>query len=96
MRRAEQLGEYMRRTLLETIGAHFSVKQIRGLGLMIEIELNTDEIAADVHNRASDRGLITGTGGVRKNIIRLTPPLVFSGDMAELACRILAETILAL
>ncbi len=96
MRRAEQLGEYIRRTLLEMVGDHFSVKQIRGLGLMIEIELNSDEIAADVHNRASERGLITGTGGVRKNIIRLTPPLVFSGDMAELACRILAETILAL
>lgn len=94
MRRAEQLGEYMRRSLLELLGNHFQVRQIRGLGLMIEIELSSDEIAADVHNRASERGLITGTGSIRKNIIRLTPPLVFSGDMAELACRILAETIM--
>ena len=95
MRRAEQLGAFMRNLLLETLADHFQVKQVRGLGLMIEIELNSDEFAAEVHNRASERGLITGTGGVRKNIIRLTPPLVFSGEMAELACRILAETILS-
>lgn len=93
MRRAEQLGEFIRKTLHTGIGSHFQVKHIRGLGLMIEIEFASDEIAAEIHDRAGERGLITGTGSIRKNIIRLTPPLVFSGEMAELACRILSEIV---
>ncbi|MEW6712435.1 MAG: aminotransferase class III-fold pyridoxal phosphate-dependent enzyme, partial [Candidatus Riflebacteria bacterium] len=93
MRRAEQLGEFIRKNLEQHIGQHFQVRQVRGLGLMIEIEFNSDEVAAEVHNRASERGLVTGTGSVRKNIIRLTPPLVFSGEMAELTCKILVEVV---
>jgi 4-aminobutyrate aminotransferase-like enzyme len=93
MRRSEQLGEYLKSCLNELLGSHFLVKQIRGLGLMVEIEMVSEDVASDVHNRSSERGLITGTGSSRRNIIRLTPPLVFSGEMAELTCKILSETI---
>ncbi|GAB4284766.1 MAG: putrescine aminotransferase [Candidatus Rifleibacteriota bacterium] len=93
-RKSEQLGEFIKKSLHSLLDDFHRVINIRGLGLMIEIELNSEEIAAEVHNRSFERGLITGIGSIRKKIIRLTPPLVFSGSMAELACKILGETIL--
>lgn len=93
LRRSEQLGSFMIDCLHNHLAHKKSVKQIRGLGLMIEIELENEEQALNTHHSASRSGLITGTGSVRHNIIRLTPPLIFTGDMAETTCRILAEVI---
>ena len=93
MRRSEQLGQFMKTTLHELLDSNSLVKHIRGLGLMIELELENEEIANAIHNKACQKGLITGTGSIRKNIIRLTPPIVISGEIAELACKILAETV---
>jgi len=89
LRRSEQLGEIFKETLHRLLGNHALIKQIRGLGMMIEIEFASVEAATELHHRASELGLITGTGSVRQNIIRLTPPLIFTGDMTEEACRIL-------
>jgi 4-aminobutyrate aminotransferase-like enzyme len=93
MRRSEQLGQFMKITLHELLDSNHLVKHIRGLGLMIELELENEEIANSIHNSACQKGLITGTGRIRKNIIRLTPPIIISGEMAEMACKILAEAI---
>lgn len=93
MRRSEQLGEFIKNCLHQMLDDHYNVKHIRGLGLMIELELSSEEIAAETHLKASERGLITGTGSIRRNVIRLTPPLIFSGEMGELVCKILSETI---
>ncbi|MGM0601570.1 MAG: aminotransferase class III-fold pyridoxal phosphate-dependent enzyme, partial [Candidatus Rifleibacteriota bacterium] len=93
MRRSEQLGQFMKNTLHELLDTNSLVKDIRGLGLMIELELENEEIANAIHNNACTKGLITGTGGIRKNIIRLTPPIIISGEVSELACKILAEAI---
>lgn len=93
MRRSEQLGQFMKITLHELLDSNHLVKHIRGLGLMIELELENEEIANSIHNAACKKGLITGTGRIRKNIIRLTPPIIISGEIAELACKILAEAI---
>lgn len=93
MRRSEQLGNFMKSRLSQSLKNHFLVKSIRGLGLMLEIEFADPQYAAEIHKQTCNRGLITGTGSVRHNIIRLTPPLVFNGEMAELTCKLLEETI---
>ncbi|PKL44448.1 MAG: hypothetical protein CVV41_07365 [Candidatus Riflebacteria bacterium HGW-Riflebacteria-1] len=95
LRRSEQLGEYLKEKLHEVLGANPLINYIRGLGLMLEIELINQESALATHHRASRAGLITGTGNVRPGIIRLTPPLIFSADMADETVRILAQTIAA-
>lgn len=93
LRRSEQLGNFLKDCLHEHIGAKPIVKQVRGLGLMIEIELENHEVAMAAHRRASVLGLITGTGNVRPNILRLTPPLIFTSEMAEFTCKTLAEIL---
>jgi 4-aminobutyrate aminotransferase-like enzyme len=95
LRRSEQLGEFFKEKLHATIGTHPLLQNIRGLGLMIEIELISQESALATHHRASRAGLITGTGNVRPGILRLTPPLIFTADMAEETVKILAAAISA-
>lgn len=93
LRRSEQLGQAFKEILHHKIGSHKLVKQIRGLGMMIEIELESGETALNHHHRASELGLITGIGNVRPNVIRLTPPLIFSGEDTEKACQIILEAL---
>ncbi len=92
-RRSEQLGEVFKDLLNRKIGQNKLVKQIRGLGLMLEIELLNGEAAMNLHNRASDLGLVTGIGNVRPNVIRLTPPLIFTGHMVEESVEILCRAL---
>ncbi len=93
LRRSEQLGEFFKEKLHAALGTHPLLRHIRGLGLMIEVEMINQEIALATHHRASRAGLITGTGNVRPGILRLTPPLIFTADMAEETTRILAAAI---
>lgn len=93
LRRSEQLGLFLRERLHEALGSHPLLRHIRGLGLMIEVELINQESALATHHRASRAGLITGTGNVRPGILRLTPPLIFTADMAEETVRILVDAI---
>lgn len=50
------------------------IKEIRGMGLMIGIEINGN--ASDVQNKALKNGVVVGTAG--SNVIRLLPPLNIS------------------
>jgi 4-aminobutyrate aminotransferase len=78
------------------------VGDVRGLGLMIGIEIvrdrNTKEPAADLRDRivnlAFERGVLTLGAG--QNAIRLSPPLVISRDQADFAADTLEECLQAI
>ncbi|MBU1105860.1 MAG: aminotransferase class III-fold pyridoxal phosphate-dependent enzyme [Candidatus Riflebacteria bacterium] len=95
LRRSEQLGQFLKEKLDIVFSANPLIRRISGLGLMIEIELVNPEAALATHHRASRAGLITGIGNVRPSILRLTPPLIFTADMAEEAVRILLESLIS-
>lgn len=71
--RAAALGRRLLAALKLALGSHPQVVSIRGLGLMVGIEL--DHPCADLVNKARDeqRMLITVTRG---NTVRLLPPLI--------------------
>ena len=78
------------------------VGEIRGLGLMIGIELvknaaKTPAAAEANAVRAAclERGVLIGVGGVHSNVLRLQPPLVISRDELDRAITLLAESLLA-
>ena len=52
------------------------VKEIRGRGLMIGIELNKD--CGELVKKALDRGLLINVAS--GNVVRLLPPLILSED----------------
>jgi acetylornithine aminotransferase len=64
----------------EALGMTPGVKEIRGLGLMLGIELDRD--CGDLVSRAlQEHLLINVTAG---NVVRLLPPLIISDAEAEL------------
>lgn len=87
--RAKILGERMLAGFKEALGMTPGVKQIRGLGLMLGIEL--DRECGDLVSRAlQEHLLINVTAG---NVVRLLPPLIISDAEAEL---IVQRTIAAI
>lgn len=72
---------------------------VRGLGLMVGVELepaNPDRgraACAAVVRAAAERGVLVFGGGVRGNVLKLTPPLVITEAECDRAVTVLAESI---
>jgi len=77
--RAAQLGERIREGLARGLPPAAGVREIRGRGLMIGIEL--DRPCTDLVQRALERGLLINVTAER--VIRLLPPLILSDAQAE-------------
>ncbi len=78
--RAEHLGQRMRNRLATRLQGLNCVREIRGLGLMIGIELT--EPCADLPSKALAAGLLINV--TRNNVIRLLPPLILTDEEADL------------
>ena len=100
---ALRVGSYLMERLYELMEMHHVIGDVRGMGLMIAVELVRDratkEPAPDtllrVQNEAKLRGLIIGRGGLHANVIRICPPLIVSERDADDAIRILDEAFAA-
>ena len=89
MQRAEVLGERIRAGLREQLDDCSRVQDIRGLGLMIGIELN--QACGELVEAAKTQGLLCNvTAG---NTIRLLPPLIISDAQTDDIIRIVASLV---
>lgn len=84
----ESKGNYLM-DLLKNINSPL-IKDVRGMGLMIGIEVETSP--SDIQKKALDKGLLVLTAG--KNVIRLLPPLVISKKEIEEGVKILEDILL--
>ncbi|MGU3126745.1 aminotransferase class III-fold pyridoxal phosphate-dependent enzyme [Staphylococcus aureus] len=73
--RSERLGSFLLKALLQLKDSS-SIKEIRGRGLFIGIELNTD--AAPFVDQLIQRGILCKD--THRTIIRLSPPLVIDKE----------------
>jgi acetylornithine aminotransferase len=80
MENAVAIGDFIRAELAKKIGGLKGVKEIRGMGLMIGIEL--DHACSELVQQALERGLLINV--TVDNVIRLLPPLNFRREEAEL------------
>jgi 4-aminobutyrate aminotransferase len=96
---AARQGERMLPLLRERLARHDAVGDVRGLGLMIGVEIVADrasrapapELRERILEEAFRRGLLLL--GCGKSTIRLAPPLVIDAEDAERAVAILDEAI---
>jgi len=86
---ATATGNYLMGRLREEFANLPSVRQIRGRGLMIGIEL--DRNCGELVAKALDRGLIINV--TSDNVVRLVPPLSFNVEHADLLSSILVPLI---
>lgn len=87
--RSERLGAYFMQRLSEVIGDYDSVKEIRGKGLMLGVELQ--EKCENVVNEALKRGVLLNCTADR--VIRLVPPLVISKKQIDGVVKILSDIL---
>lgn len=88
---AEQMGQLIRAILSRELAGIAGVKDIRGRGLMVGIELWKP--CAELVAIARDKGLIINV--TRDNVVRLLPPLVIKKEEAETLAMELAPLIKA-
>ena len=76
------------------------IGEVRGLGLMIGIELVKDEAlspaaaeAEAIRDTCLKAGVLIGVGGTNGNVLRLQPPLVISQEQLEIALDVLESAI---
>jgi 4-aminobutyrate aminotransferase len=101
MANAVAMGERLMTGLRRLQEKHACIGDVRGLGLMIGVEVVRDrarkEAAPELRERileeAFRRGLLLL--GCGQNTIRLSPPLVIDREDAEIAAAILAEAVAA-
>ncbi|MBL8333968.1 MAG: aminotransferase class III-fold pyridoxal phosphate-dependent enzyme, partial [Rubrivivax sp.] len=86
---AARIGAQMRGAFDEQLGPLPGVKEIRGQGLMIGIEL--DRPCGVLLQRAADAGLLISI--TADSVIRLLPPLILSSSEAEQIVQILVPLV---
>ncbi len=89
--RAQRLGEQWRLRLAELAGN--KLRAVRGLGLLLGLELVDAETTQRFARTCFARGLIVNWTLHRDTVIRLAPPLVISDEESERALAILGEEL---
>ncbi|MBS7564535.1 aspartate aminotransferase family protein [Mucilaginibacter sp. Bleaf8] len=72
---------------------HPAIKQIRGKGLMMAIELESFELNKKIIDRCIENGIITDWFLHCSNSMRIAPPLIITPAEIEKACDIILESI---
>src|SRR6187551_1963374 len=83
--RADRLGGRLLDGLRDRVGSHESVREVRGRGLMVAVELDSGVRAKRVLAEALARNLLLLTCGTSGNVVRIIPPLVTTEEEVDLA-----------
>ncbi|WP_206808600.1 aspartate aminotransferase family protein [Paradesulfitobacterium ferrireducens] len=93
------MGQYFKDQLNELKESYPAIRDIRGLGLMIGMELMTEDRKPDAQavsllkEKALEKGLILLTCGTDKNVIRFIPPTAVSKPEIDQAVTILRAAL---
>jgi 4-aminobutyrate aminotransferase/(S)-3-amino-2-methylpropionate transaminase len=98
--RAAESGNYAMSRLRELQKKNPLIGEVRGLGLMIGVELVRDEKltpaaveAEAIRDSCLRRGMLIGVGGTYGNVVRFQPPLIITRQQIDEALRIFAEAL---
>ena len=89
---AAQVGEHLRAAFERELGTHPGLKEIRGKGLMIGIDLKVP--CSELMGRAAEAGLLISV--TADSVIRLVPPLIMTKAQADEVVAILVPLIRSL
>ncbi|WP_345106833.1 aspartate aminotransferase family protein [Mucilaginibacter panaciglaebae] len=79
--------------LMRSLLIHPAIKQIRGKGLMLAIELDSFDINKKIIDRCIANGVITDWFLHCDNSMRIAPPLIITPDEIKKACFVIIEAI---
>ena len=91
MANASKVGAQLQDGLREIAQTHDEVTDVRGLGLMVALEMKTAEQAAQLVQKAFEGGLLLLTAGARA--VRISPPLILDHEEAATGLEIIASVL---
>jgi 4-aminobutyrate aminotransferase-like enzyme len=100
---ALRVGTRLRERLRQLMDRHALIGDVRGVGLFLGIELVRDrgtlepakEEAAQLIDELCRRGILTGTDGPHRNVIKIKGPLVLTESDADMAVRVIDDVLTA-
>ena len=101
---AEKTGDYMKKRLVELMDTHTCIGDVRGLGLLLGVEIVKDrekktpapEMARRICREAFNRGLfVLNMGSYGGRALRVAPPLIITESQVDQAVNILEESMRA-
>jgi len=93
LEKAEADGKYITKRLRDLIEQNIGIREVRGLGLMIGLEVENAETAKRCVQGAFDRGVILGWTLHSDTVIRIMPPLILSKDEIETGLKAITEAL---
>lgn len=98
---SETKGKRLIEKLRKLAEQHAAIGEVRGLGLMIGVELVSDRetrkpdaaAAERVQDRMLEAGFLIGVGGTYGNVLRVQPPLVIGEEALERAVKALDRAL---
>jgi 4-aminobutyrate aminotransferase-like enzyme len=98
--KATETGEYAMKKLRELQKQNPLIGEVRGLGLMIGVELVRDEKMTPANTEAEairdsllKQGVLVGVGGVYGNVVRFQPPLIITQEQIDQALAAFATAL---
>src|SRR5580658_6533913 len=97
LRNTEEVGAYLRGKLIDLQDKHALIGDVRGMGLLLAIELVEDRktkvpataATAQLMEAARENRIMVGRGGMSGNVIRLSPPMnIGRADVDEFILRL--------
>jgi 4-aminobutyrate aminotransferase len=102
LRNTEEVGAYMKGKLLDLKDKHAIIGDVRGMGLLLALELVEDRrtkapataATLQLMEATRENRIIVGRGGLYGNVIRLSPPMnIGRGDVDEFISRLDASLV---
>ena len=98
---ARVIGKRLRAGLDRLKQSHQLVGDVRGMGLMLGMELVTDRATrapakaetGDVLEACREMGVLVGKGGLDGNVLRIKPPMCITADDADFAIDVLDRAL---
>jgi alanine-glyoxylate transaminase/(R)-3-amino-2-methylpropionate-pyruvate transaminase len=98
---AQKVGTHLKQRLLDLQDRQPLIGEVRGMGLMLGVELVRDRTTkepataetADLLELAKERGLLLGKGGLFGNVLRVKPPMCLTTDDADFLVDCLDEVL---
>jgi 4-aminobutyrate aminotransferase-like enzyme/Ser/Thr protein kinase RdoA (MazF antagonist) len=99
LRNAQEIGAYLLGGMRRLMERHEAIGDVRGLGLMLGIDLVKDRVgkapaterAGRVVERCRELGVLMGTDGPHDNVIKMRPGLIFTRADADLLLEVLGQ-----
>ena len=100
-RNAGEVGGRLKAGLRDLAARHPLIGDVRGMGLMLGVELVKDrgtkeparEATAEVFERLRAQGILVGKGGLFGNVLRIKPPLCLTAADVDFALDVLDQVL---